>query len=161
MAGRCWITNCKICGRKRSWRIWRSSRYIPDGNQKIHAITQDSLSPHWGSNPNLLNMKQVSAPLNLEIFYGRYWTFLLFWQHRFYFVLSTRLLWTVLYAYSSRSFSCSLRTIRDLEQKKQRNFKQISHYMWWEYFIIALQLPPLRQRYHTRWYTGNASDLHS
>ena len=161
MAGRCWITSCKICGRKRLWRIWRSSRYFPDGNQKIHTITQDSWSPHWGSNPAVLNMKQGTEPLNLEIFYEMYWTFLLFLQHRFLlciiysFILNSFLCvfipqFQLLLTYNSRSWT-----------KKKCNFKQISHYMWWDYFIITLQLPPLRRRYHTRWYTGIASDLHS
>jgi len=63
-------------------------------------------------------MKQRSEPFNLEIFLDGIVLSYSFCNIVFYFVLSTRLLWTVLYAYSSHSFSCSLPTIRDLEQKK-------------------------------------------
>jgi len=161
MAGRCWITNCKIYGRLRSWRVWRSSTYFPDGNQKIHAITQDSCSPHWGSNTTFLRMKQGSEPPNLEIFYGRYWAFLLFLQHRFSFC--------IIYSFTLTSLICVFTPKLQLlltynswswtTTTKKSDIKEISHYMWQEYFI-TLQLPPLRPRYHARWYTGNASDLH-
>jgi len=98
---------------------WRSSRYFPGGNQKIHAITQESWSPHWGSNTTLLRMKQDSEPLNLEIFFTD-GTELSYSSCNivYHFVLSTLLLWTALYACSSQSCSCSLPTIHDLEQKK-------------------------------------------